>query len=61
MASPLFEYLWILPIVACILIALYLPKVQPEEDDVAQSIPLQFRVPQEELPQLLLPAVTRRQ
>ena len=61
MASPLFEYLWIIPLVVCIFIALHLPKDQPEQDDVVQSIPLQFRVPQEELPQLPLPAVTQGQ
>ena len=61
MASPLFEYLWIIPLVACIFIALYLPKDQPEQDNAVQSIPLQFRVPQEKLPQLPLPAVTRGQ
>ena len=61
MASPLFEYLWIIPLVVCIVIALHLPKDQPEQDNAVQSIPLQFRVPQEDLMQLPLPVIARGQ
>lgn len=59
MASSLFLYLWIIPVGTCILLTLYKPKERTEEEDVAQSIPLAFLNPQEDLPQLPLPVVTR--
>ena len=64
MASALFEYLWLVAILGLLVaspaIVLWRQRRRTTEGSVVQSIPIQFRVPEEELPEIPLPVVTRR-